>query len=180
MFDLVVAPTPQADYPTPPSPQATPSVDQRGSIDPILPPIPQSNWRPPPDDGGMRTLTAPDSPVIVKNGADGAIRPGVTRQAGFAIPSAAQIDQIMTYHYGARKRPGTITLRHSDGTVYGPWQAAGAVGQGDMPNAYWWVRPEISLKPGYYTVIDSDPATWNWEEATQGGGIFVIWGQALQ
>ena len=51
------------------------------------------------------------------------------------------VTQIMTYHYGAGMPPGTIALEHEDGTDYGPWQALGVVGQGKVPNAYWWIRP---------------------------------------
>jgi hypothetical protein len=84
----------------------------------------------------------------------------------------------MTYHYGAQKPPGTISLQHDDGTVYGPWQAAGAVGQGGVKNAYWWVQPNVELKAGHYLVIDSDPATWSVEVSTQGAGDFILWGHA--
>ncbi|MDR3494502.1 MAG: hypothetical protein P4L82_07855 [Ancalomicrobiaceae bacterium] len=169
--------------PQPPSPMTQPPAPmpkQRVQIDPPLQPIPQSGWHPPADDDGMQQLAAPNSPLIVKNGADGATRPGATRHVGFTLQHAVRLDQIATYHYGAQKYPGTIALRHADGTVYGPWQAAGAVGQGNVPYAYWWVRPAIFLRPGRYTVIDSDPATWSTEDATRGSGIFMIWGRALR
>lgn len=55
------------------------------------------------------------------------------------------VTQIMTYHYGAGMPPGTIALEHEDGTYYGPWQALGVVGQGKVPNAYWWIRPNIRV-----------------------------------
>lgn len=130
-----------------------------------------------PVDDGLRPLGAPDSPVIVRNGADGATRPGVTVATVFRLERRMRIDQVMTYHYGARKRPGTIALRADDGTIYGPWQASGAVGQGNVPHAYWWARPGIVIEAGGYTVIDSDPPTWSREEATHGAGIFQIWGR---
>ncbi len=46
----------------------------------------------------------------------------------------------MTYHYfNNGTPPGTIALEASDGTVYGPWPAAGTEGQGGVADAYWTV-----------------------------------------
>ena len=136
-----------------------------------------SQWQPPVNNTGMEPFTSPPEPQIFHNGADGSVTPGATQPALFDANAPALITQIMTYHHGARGRPGTIALRHADGTLYGPWQAAGAVGSGGVANAYWWVKPNVVLKPGRYTVIDSDPSTWCQEAATAGAGIVVIWGR---
>ena len=136
-----------------------------------------SQWQPPANNTGMEPLTAPPEPTIIHNGADGGVTPGTTRPTTFDLAKPTLVTQIMTYHYGSRAHPGTIALRHQDGTMYGPWQAAGAVGGGGAANAYWWVRPNVTLKPGRYTVIDSDPSTWCREAATAGAGIMVIWGR---
>lgn len=138
---------------------------------------PASTWRIPPGTTGAEPLTSPSEPVIFRNGADGAVSPGPTAPTIFQANGPVLITQIMTYHYGARGAPGTIALRHADGTVYGPWPAAGA-GSPALRNAYWWVRPNVVLKPGAYTVIDSEPATWSVEAATQGAGIVQLWGRA--
>lgn len=127
---------------------------------------------------GMMLLPAPADPPIAQNGVGGATRTGITRATEFTLSAASMVTQFMTYHYGAQKPPGTISLRSDDGTVYGPWQAAGAVGQGGVPNAYWWVQPNIVLKAGHYVVVDSDPSTWSVEDSTKGAGIFVLWGHA--
>jgi len=137
-----------------------------------------SQWQPPANNTGMEPLTAPPEPTIVHNGADGGVTPGTTRPTTFDLAKPTLVTQIMTYHYGALKQPGTIALQHDDGTIYGPWQAAGAVGQGGVKNAYWWAQPNVELKPGHYLVIDSDPATWSVETVTQGAGIFVLWGHS--
>lgn len=125
---------------------------------------------------GLSPMPEAGAPVLVENGAGGTTRPGVTRQATFFLRSPAHVVQVMTYHYGAGKAPGTIALRHESGIEVGPWQAKGAVGQGGVANAYWWVRPNVRLSPGRWFVIDSDPETWSVEAVTNGAGIFVIWG----
>jgi hypothetical protein len=137
-----------------------------------------AQWSPPPGATGMELLPTPADPPIAQNGAGGATHPGATRATDFTLSAPIEVTQFMTYHYGAQKPPGTISLQHDDGTVYGPWQAAGAVGQGGVKNAYWWVQPNVELKPGHYLVIDSDPATWSVEDSTQGAGDFILWGHS--
>ena len=137
-----------------------------------------AQWSPPAGDTGTELLPAPADPPIAQNGAGGLTRPGATRATEFTLGAPAVVTQIMTYHYGALKQPGTIALQHDDGTIYGPWQAAGAVGQGGVQNAYWWAQPNVELKPGHYLVIDSDPATWSVEDSTQGAGDFILWGHS--
>jgi hypothetical protein len=149
---------------------------------PLVAPTPAaadaSQWSPPPGNTGMEPLPASSDPPIARNGAGGLTRPGAARPSEFTLSASAVVTQIMTYHYGATKQPGTISLQHDDGTIYGPWQAAGAVGQGGVKNAYWWAQPNVVLKAGHYLVIDSDPATWSVEFATQGAGIFTLWGHS--
>jgi len=67
-------------------------------------------------------------------------------------------------------------LRHSDGTIYGPWQTSGRAGQGNVDNAYWEVKPNIEIKPGKYTVLDSNPATWSFNGASGSRGFVIIKG----
>ena len=134
----------------------------------------------PPVPHGYVPLPAPGDPVIVRNGADGAVSPGVSELATFELTGTYFVTQIMTYHYGAQIPPGTIALEHEDGTTYGPWPAARAVGQGNVPNAYWWNRPNVALKPGRYMVADSDSQSWSHEAATRGSGVFMIWGRPMQ
>ena len=110
------------------------------------------------------------------NSAHGATLPGATRTSDFTLDTPYLVTQVMTYHYGSRQPPGMIALQNDDGTFYGPWQAAGAVGQGGVQNAYWWAQPNVAVTPGHYRVINSNPSTWSVEAATRGAGIFVIWG----
>ncbi|MBI4728716.1 MAG: hypothetical protein HY775_04345 [Acidobacteria bacterium] len=103
---------------------------------------------------------------------------GPSNPSAFSISSTARIVKIMTYHWnGAKgKTPGTIGLRASDGTMFGPWNATGRPGQGGVPNAYWWVEMDVLIPPGTYQVIDSDPASWAWASDTGGRGITNVFG----
>lgn len=161
------APPPDGVSEPPPSEEIEPPDPGTGDL---------SDWQVPEGNTGAEPLGAPPDPVIVRNGADGGVTAGTTRPTTFTLDGPYLVTQIMTYHYGSRAKPGTIALRNDDtGTEYGPWQAAGA-GSAELPNAYWWVRPNIVIEAGHYTVIDSDPSTWSREAATNGAGIVQIWG----
>lgn len=111
-------------------------------------------------------ITVSDVPIddeqIFYNGNVGGVSNGPTNPTVFTIDNERLITSIMNYHYfNGGALPGTISLQHSDGTVYGPWQTWGVVGQGGVVNAYWAFYPLVKIKPGTYTVIDSDPSTWS-------------------
>jgi len=100
--------------------------------------------------------------IIFNNGNIGGVQNGPTNPTVFTIDHERLITYINNYHYfNGGTLPGTISLRHSDGTVYGPWQTWGIVGQGGVSNAYWVFYPLMKIKAGTYTVIDSDPTTWS-------------------
>jgi hypothetical protein len=163
---------PRSSPSAPPAPEVRPVVQA-----PTAETVRATGWSPPPGNTGHERLPAAKGRVIARNGGVGAVTLGATRPSVFTTLSTYRVEQVMTYHYGANRRPGTIALRHADGTVYGPWQAAGAVGQGNVRDAYWWVRPDVVIKPGRYTVVDSDPSTWGHEAVTRGAGIFEIHGR---
>ena len=115
---------------------------------------------------------------IFKNLNDGAVRAGSTVPVTFTLEKQTRVSYIQTYHWDSGKEPGEISLEGEDGTVYGPWKAVGTEGQGGMPNAYWEVRPDESLKPGTYTVIDSDPGSWSTNDEMGGRGQTIVRGFA--
>ena len=88
------------------------------------------------------------------------------------------VTSIMTYHYfndGAL--PGTITLFSEGGEQWGPFQAEGVDGQGDVKNAYWVADAgEIRLSPGRYAIADSDQSTWSSNKASDYYGIAELRG----
>jgi len=101
-----------------------------------------------------------------------------TAATTFTLKGHALVTYVMTYHWngGRGQTPGTVALKHANGTVYGPWAAAGRAGQGGANNAYWECRPNVVLPAGTYTVIDSDPATWARNAQSAGRGMVEIKG----
>ncbi len=105
---------------------------------------------------------------------------GPPRPTAFTLPTSAYLTSIGTYHYlNKGSGPGTIALKASDGTMYGPWQATGAEGQGGVKDAYWTVTPNVVVPAGRYTVVDSNPGTWSWAFDTRQRGITSVQGIAL-
>ena len=122
----------------------------------------------------------PSDPIIVSSFNSGGVQSGPMYSTAFILKVPYRITYMHNYHYfNNGKLPGTIALRHDDGTMYGPWQAQGAAGYGNVPNGYWVVRPNIEIKPGRYTVIDSDPSTWSYNEQSKGSGFVEIRGVKL-
>jgi hypothetical protein len=105
---------------------------------------------------------------------------GPTAPTIFHTPTALRLTYLNTYHYhhGRGAPAGTIGLRHSDGTVYGPWRATGVLSSG-APDGTWEVRPNVVLKPGSYTVLDSDPPSWSHNASSRGRGFVEVRGVAV-
>ena len=101
-----------------------------------------------------------------------------TTPTTFITTRSWQVTEIKTYHWneGNGATPGTISLVAADGTSYGPWQASGLPGSGDVSNAYWVVNPNITIPAGTYSIIDSDPATWAQNSETGGAGMAWVSG----
>jgi hypothetical protein len=96
----------------------------------------------------------------------------------FNIGRETHIKEISNYHWndGRGSSPGTISLVHEDGTMYGPWPVTATPGQGGAPNVSWSCYPNSSIPPGNYTVKDSDPSTWSHNNASQKAGFSMIKG----
>ena len=96
----------------------------------------------------------------------------------FTVDWPLVVTLIRTYHWNDGRGTSTlgeIGLIDQEGTTYGPWEATGEIGGSGAPNAYWVVEPNIELPPGEYMVVDSDPASWSWNEETQGRGITWVY-----
>lgn len=94
----------------------------------------------------------------------------------FEVDGPALVTYLMSYHWneGRGKTPGTLSLRRADGTTYGPFQTEGKPGQGGVPDAYWECQPMVTIAPGSYTVIDSDPSTWAQNDLSGNAGIAKV------
>lgn len=126
-------------------------------------------------------LKGPKPQTVLNVGNIYAVGRGPSKPTTFKLDQRSELIYISTYHWNdARgKAPGTISLRHEDGTLYGPFAAEGKPGQGGVPNAYWECEPGVELKAGNYTIIDSDPASWAQNEASYGCGFAKVKVQPL-
>ena len=114
--------------------------------------------------------------TIFDNGNIGGVYNSPGAATVFTVSSPVTITYLMTYHWnnGKGSTVGTIGLKHSDGTMYGPWQAISTAGN----NLYWEVHPSVTIKSGSYTVIDSNPSTWSYNSQSGNAGMAVIRGNA--
>jgi hypothetical protein len=147
------------------APELSPTVPPPVAVVPPLAPPP-----------AVAPPSRPEPPQIVEifsNGNIAAVDNGARRATTFTLDTPAVITKLSTYHwnYGRGRRPGTIALRSDAGELFGPWRANSRPGQGGVPNAYWIATPEVSLRPGTYTVLDSDPATWSQNGGSGGAGF---------
>ena len=96
----------------------------------------------------------------------------------FTLTEAVRVTYITTYHwnYGMGKLPGTISLKDSKGTKFGPFHAKITNGQGGVA-ANWVVNNiNLTLPAETYTIIDSDPATWSTNAQAHGFGFARLTG----
>ena len=128
------------------------------------------------------TPTASDTPgVIYTNQNKDVTTGGPSSPTTFTLTESTRITSISTNHGNGEKgvsAPGTIGLKGEDGTVYGPWPATGKPADAGGSNAIWTAAPNVTLKPGKYTVIDSDPTTWSTNKSSSNAGFVEIKGAA--
>ena len=125
-------------------------------------------------------FTSENVETIFNNGNIYAVENNPSNPTTFTIAQPRFIVYLQNYHYfNYGGLPGTISLRHSDGTVYGPWQTTGSLGQGNVPNAYWNCYPNVTIKAGVYTVVDSNNATWSHNSASNNCGFSLIKARSL-
>ncbi|MBI5483296.1 MAG: WSC domain-containing protein [Deltaproteobacteria bacterium] len=118
----------------------------------------------------------PVARTIFNNWNKAGVTNGPTKSTQFSISSSVTVTSILNYHWnnGQGYSIGTIALKGSNGTVYGPWQASGL--QSSVPSANWIVKPYITIPAGTYTVIDSHPASWSQNSGSHGAGFSSISG----
>ncbi len=98
---------------------------------------------------------------------------GCGRNPSFTIPTPHKVISINNDHFNFSGTPGVISLRDSSGKIYGPWQSTGMNGI-PYPQWHWEIFPDIVIPPGKYEVIDSDPASWSCNAASNNEGMTVV------
>lgn len=132
------------------------------------------------DDSGATTSMGEEL-VIFNNGNIYAVENGPSQPTTFTINTPHTITFIQNYHYFNNGHPaGSIAIRGSDNSRYGPWPTTGAVGQGGVPNAYWNCSPNVEIPAGTYTIEDSDPATWSQNAGSGNRGFSLVKGIPAQ
>ena len=117
------------------------------------------------------------SDILWTNNNIGGVQNGPENDTIVVLEDDCLVTTVTNYHYfNEGAKPGTITLVGEDGTKYGPWQATGREGQGGVKDAYWDTSPNIELKAGSYTVIDSDHETWSQNDESGNAGFTEVKG----
>ena len=93
----------------------------------------------------------------------------------FLLSDPTVIKQLVTYHWndGHGDLPGSISLSRRGGAVYGPFAARGVPGQNGVANANWVADLNQLVPAGSYTVTDSNPLTWSWNQQSASGFAIV-------
>ena len=80
----------------------------------------------------------------------------------FTLASPTRITKLWTYHWnsGKGKPGGTLGLKSSEGTTFGPWPVGTIATPGGAP-VYWVAKPDVVVPSGTYEVLDSDPSSWS-------------------
>ena len=123
---------------------------------------------------GIHYTVKNDEKELFNNWNIGGMSNGPSSNPSFTISSPAVITYVDTYHwnYGKGKKQGTIALKHSDGTIYGPWDAYSP--PGSAIDVYWTVEPNVKIKAGTYKIIDSDPKTWSYNPQSKNQGFAAV------
>ena len=113
---------------------------------------------------------------VAEIGNIGAVVNGPSQPVFLNTPEPITILSIQTYHWnnGNGHAPGTIGILGPSGEFYGPWQAIGKPGQGGVPDAYWYVQPNVTLAAGKYQLVDSNPETWATNDAAGNKGFVTL------
>lgn len=144
-------------------------------------PFDDGSYAPEPGEGRGRRPDHQRREFVVFDNFNGArVYNNPRRPTLITVRESTRIVKIANYHWnnGRGARPGTIGLeREEDGIAYGPWRASGSSGQGGAPNVSWTAFPNITIPPGTYRVIDSNPGTWSRNPESNGAGFSRVEGE---
>lgn len=128
----------------------------------------------------LRKILQPRKDVSFNNWNIARVFSNPTKPTRFKLTQASHITLIENYHYNNKRSPGYMGFISEDGKEYGPCTA---VGSPTVPPAallwYWQCNPNVTLPPGTYKVIDSDPGTWSHNSESAGSGFSKIEGYSV-
>ncbi len=122
----------------------------------------------------MQSVDRPEGePVLMwKAGNDGGIDGGGGKPPTVTQDKAYFVTEVCAYHWnnGTGAPAGEISLKATDGKVYGPWKTT-------LRNSVYWIaQPNQDIPAGTYTLIDSDPSTWAQNSGSGGTGMGWAYG----
>lgn len=132
------------------------------------------------DDSGDGPVAQPV--VIFSNDNLDAVQSGPPAAATFNVDQRYRVTSIRTYHWNGgagSESMGTITLLDGNGAPVGLGAYPTISAEASLPNVYWECEPDVEIGPGTYTVLDSDPDTWSYNDASGNAGICVVMGVPL-
>jgi uncharacterized repeat protein (TIGR02059 family) len=101
---------------------------------------------------------------------------GPPAPATFTLYTDSLITSISTYHWNGGTGPNTdvtLSLKNSSGVTYGPWQTVTVNGMDNKP-VFREAAPNIIVPAGVYTVVDSEPSTWSFNDGSGSQGFATI------
>lgn len=133
--------------------------------------------------GATNAFAAREEPIIYNSGNTAAVAPvkeGAGTPPSFTLKEKYYfITTILNYHWNDGKGAGgqgTVTLVDEKGNTVGSWESHRPAWE-PADKDYWFeINPKMMLAPGRYTVRDSNPATWAWNEGTGGAGMSIVKG----
>lgn len=95
--------------------------------------------------------------VLFNTGTTAGVSYGPPHPATFTTSSTYTITSITNYHWGHAPAGDSISLLAAGGATIMSWP----VGWTGI-TSYWYVRPNFTIGPGTYTIVDSSPSTWSY------------------
>ncbi len=89
--------------------------------------------------------------------------PAVTspeRDVTFRVTQPYCVVYLMAYHLAQDGPLPELSLLHDDGTVLGPWATTARTRQAPAAGTHFECFPNALLKPGGYTIVNSQAETW--------------------
>lgn len=119
------------------------------------------------------------SMVIFSNWNEQPVKNNPGREVKFEIDTLTVITRITTMHFNEGKGDsagGTISIVGDKRLVYGVWKCEPKKGDDGTKYAKWVCKPDVTLPPGNYRIINSGEKTWSFNKESGRRGLIIIEG----